>query len=195
MAARYCICAICGQRFDRNSIQAVRHGARRYSHATCEPENTDFVSMELPKKVSKKPPEEEKAKTQEEIDKENLEDYIKELFGISSISPRIKRQIEIFHKEKKYTYSGMRKTLKYFFEIRGNDLEKAHGGIGIIPFVYAEASDYWRGIWEIQQANKDIVIEKISPPTREIHITPPKREPMKHKRRLFTFLNEREENV
>ena len=195
MAAKYCVCAVCGRRFDRNSVQAVRHGTRRYSHAECEPDNTDFVPMELPKRTIKKPSEEkERIKTQEEIDKEDLEDYIKSLFEISSITPRIKRQIEIFHREKGYTYTGMKKTLKYFFEIRNNDLEKANGGIGIIPYVYNEAATYWRGIWEVQQMNKDIKVEKFNLPVREVHIEPPKREPMKHLRQLFTFL-EREEDV
>ena len=46
MAKKMCKCAICGIEFDRNAIQAVRHGARRYSHRTCEPNNTDLVPME-----------------------------------------------------------------------------------------------------------------------------------------------------
>ena len=30
-------------------------------------------------------------------------------------------------------------------------------------------------------------------PAREVHITPPQREPMRHVRKLFTFLEEEEE--
>ena len=56
--------------------------------------------------------------------------------------------MESYKKEKEYSYSGMRKTLKYFFEVRGNSIEKANGGIGIIPYVYDEAYIYWRALWE-----------------------------------------------
>lgn len=55
-----------------------------------------------------------------------------------------------FHKEKNYSYSGMYKSLKYFFEIKGNPIEKANGGIGIIPWIWDDALKYWRALWEAQ---------------------------------------------
>lgn len=173
MAKHMVKCLYCGQMFDANAEPFVRPNARRYAHKDCA-QNIENV------------------KTQEEKDREELEEYIKELFNVTTISTRVRKQIDAFKKENNYTYSGMRKTLKYFFDIRGNDIEKAHGGIGIIPYTYDEACTYWRGIWEIQQANKRVEIKEYNLPTREIHIVPPKREPMKHKRQLFTFLNERE---
>ena len=56
--------------------------------------------------------------------------------------------------ENNYTYSGILKTLKYWFEIKKGDLEKANGGIGIVPYVYDDAFLYWRGIWEAREKNK-----------------------------------------
>ena len=39
MAAAHKVkCAICGEIFDLNKIQGVRHGARRYAHQECYPE-------------------------------------------------------------------------------------------------------------------------------------------------------------
>ena len=35
--AKYCICKVCGVKFDREKIQAVVAGARRYAHQTCMP--------------------------------------------------------------------------------------------------------------------------------------------------------------
>ena len=35
--AKYCICKVCGVKFDREKIQAVFAGARRYAHQTCMP--------------------------------------------------------------------------------------------------------------------------------------------------------------
>lgn len=169
-------CLYCGQMFDANMESFVKPNARRYAHKSCA------QSVE-------------ENQSQEEKDKKELEEYIKHLFGINSISVKIKKQMDTFKIEKNYSYSGMRKTLKYFFEIRGNPIEKANGGIGIIPWVYDEACNYWRAIWEAQQRNQRVVIQKYNLPVREVHIAPPKREPMKHIRQLFTFLDEGEEDT
>lgn len=48
-----------------------------------------------------------------------------------------------FIKENKYTNKGIYFTLKYFYEVKGNDWNKGHNGIGIIPYAYKEATDYW----------------------------------------------------
>lgn len=90
----------------------------------------------------------------------------------------------------------MLKTLKYFFEVKGHTTEKANGGIGIIPFVYEDARNYYYDIWVTQQENQQRVnvTQQIVLPVREIHIKPPERQPMKHIRKLFTFLDEEEEN-
>lgn len=176
MAKHMVKCLYCGQIFDTNVEPFIKPNARRYAHATCA-------------KTA------EENRTQEEKDKQELEMYIKDLFGISSISVKIKKQMETFRKDNNYTYSGMRKTLKYFFEIRNNSIEKANGGIGIIPYVYDEAFSYWRALWEAKQRNQGIEVQKYNLPMREIHIVPPKREPMKHTRKLFTFLDEGEEDT
>jgi len=125
-----------------------------------------------------------------------LEEYIKKLFGYSSIPPRVTKQIQnyVHDLEHNYTYSGIYKTLRYFFEVRGNSLEKANGGIGIVPYVYDEAYTYWRAIWEAQQKNENVDLKEFVLPVREIHITPPERQPLKHTRKLFTFLDEGEED-
>ena len=47
-------------------------------------------------------------------------------------------------KDKIGTYKGIFYTLKYFYEIRNGDWTKGHGGLGIVPFVYKEATDYWK---------------------------------------------------
>ena len=38
-------CIICGQSFDRDKVQAVRVGARRYAHQTCDPNNTNLETF------------------------------------------------------------------------------------------------------------------------------------------------------
>lgn len=177
MAKHLVKCFYCGESFDANSTPFVMVNSRRYAHKSCQEEKLA-------------------SETKQEKDKRVLEEYIKELFGYTSIPPRVSKQIQnyVHDLEHHYTYSGIYKTLKYFFEVKSNSIEKANGGIGIVPYVYQEAFTYWRALWEAQQKNEDIKIEDFVLPTREIHISPPQRQPMKHKRKLFTFLDEGEED-
>lgn len=125
-----------------------------------------------------------------------LEEYIKEFFGYKELPLKVTRQINQYIKEKGYTYTGILKTLKYFYEVKHGDKEKACGGIGIVPYVYADAADYYYNIWMAQQRNIERMNEiytmnKIEIPVTEVHIKSPERCPMiKRKRRLFTFLEE-----
>lgn len=52
-------------------------------------------------------------------------------------------QIKKFWKENKINPKGIYFTLKYFYEIRNNAFEKGHGGLGIVPYVFAESKNYW----------------------------------------------------
>lgn len=71
-----------------------------------------------------------KAVQSEEAIKE-LEDYICILFGVDFVSPRIRTQIKNMIDKYNYSYSGILGSLKYWFEIKENSLERANGGIGI----------------------------------------------------------------
>lgn len=94
-------------------------------------------------------------------------------------------------REYQYTYSGMLKALVYFYEVKGNNKNKANGGIGIIPFIYKDAYNYYYNLWMIQQSNKDKNVIDYVPKLKEIKIPIPKKDP--RKRSVFTFLDEQEE--
>ena len=49
----------------------------------------------------------------------------------------------------------MLKALIYFYEVKGNSVEKANGGIGIIPWIYKDAYNYYYDLWMIKQRNKN----------------------------------------
>lgn len=51
-----------------------------------------------------------------------------------------------FIKENKFTNKGIYFTLKYFYEIKHNSWDKGNGGIGIVPYVYKDATEYWTDI-------------------------------------------------
>ncbi len=79
----------------------------------------------------------------EDEDKKSLLEYIDKLFkNYEKNQNKINQQIKKF-KSEGYTYKGMEITLFYFFEVKDNNLSKAMGGVGIIPFVYKEAESYY----------------------------------------------------
>lgn len=46
--------------------------------------------------------------------------------------------------QKKMTAKGMYFALRYFYEIKKNDVTKSENGIGIIPHIYQESCTYWQ---------------------------------------------------
>jgi hypothetical protein len=216
--AHVVLCPYCKTKFDRDKEEYAIVGARRYAHAACmlreAEKDPNYVKKEIidpndnvicaycKKPLSKKDEDcvmignnkyvhkgcqalEEK---REKTDKEQLEEYIKNLFQISYIDPRVKGQIKKYIDEYNYTYSGIRKALIYHYEIKGGDKSKANGGIGIVPYVYQAAYEYHYNLWLAQQKNKDVEITLYTPKVKEIVIPRPQRKVKK--RPLFTFLDE-----
>lgn len=173
MAKHMVKCLICEKTFDANTEPFVMKG-RRYVHKSCAEGK-------------------ENEKTQEQKDIEALEEYIKKLFNEKFVNARIKKQIKQFREEYGYTYSGILKALVYFYDIKGHDTEQSNGGIGIVPFIYNQAKDYYYKIWLAGQSNADKNLSEYKPIVREIRITPPERKPTR-RRKLFSFLDEEEVN-
>lgn len=170
MAKHIVKCPICGKSFDRDIVPCHQDG-RRYLHIEC------WARQEA-------------SKTQDDKDKEALEEYIKELFKLGTIPQKIQKQIESFHKEYHYTYTGIKKSLVYHFEVKKGDIKQANGGIGIVPYVYEQARIYYYQIWQAQQKNTEKVIDDYIPKVINIKIKNPQKQPKK--RKLFSFLDEEE---
>lgn len=155
MAKKMCKCAICGIQFDRNAIQAVRHGARRYAHRDCFPEG-ELVPMEK--------------STTEDPDLITLKNYIERIYGTKANWALINKQIKKFHLENKYSYSGILKSLIYFYEVKHNSVDGSNGGIGIVEYTYDQAYQYYLAIFMAQQNNEDkTLVTKV----KEFIIKPP----------------------
>jgi len=165
------ICSICGKRFDRDLIQAVHTGARRYAHAKCDPNNKDFVPLV--------------EKPEQDPDMAQLKDYITNKYGDKARWPLINKQIRDFVK-KGYTISGIFKSLVWFYDVKGNKIEGSNGGIGIVDYCYQDAYNYYYNLFVIQSRNQNKDIPTIVSKEREIIIKPPKR-PIK--KRFFKFLD------
>jgi hypothetical protein len=167
MAKHLVKCFYCGQTFDAASEPYTKPRANRYAHAACD------------QKANAN-------KTQEEKDYEALIEYIKQLFG--NPNPRVWKQLKEYKDVYNYTYSGMLKTLIWWFEIKHGDIEKANGGIGIIPYVYDQALQYYYALYLAQIANEDKDIEHYQVRVREFVIEEPKATPKPP--RLFKFEEE-----
>jgi hypothetical protein len=167
-------CSICGETFDRDKIQAVKTGARRYAHATCDPNNKDLVPLLI---------------KEEDKDLKALKDCINKIYGKSANWILINKQIKDFQKDYNYSLSGILKTLLWFYEIKGNSPEKSNGGIGIVPFAYNDAFNYYYNLFVAQSQNENIDIEGYTTKVREITIPLPA---IKEKKRFFNLEDDEE---
>ena len=174
MAKHMVKCFYCGETFDASKEPFVMARANRYAHAECAKKHEASLS-------------------QEEKAQKELEDYIKKLLNITSLTPKIKKQLDKYIKEDKYSYSGIHRSLIYFYEIKHNPIDKANGGIGIVPYVYQDAYNYYYNIWLAQQSNENKDLSEYKPKEIIIKIPPPQRKIKK--RKLFKFLDEEANNT
>ncbi len=69
----------------------------------------------------------------------------------------------------------MLKTLKWYYEKEGNDIEKSNGSIGIIPYIYSKAEKYYYSLFLAKQINAEKnLIHFSNPKIKEIIIKSPR---------------------
>ena len=152
------ICSICGKRFDRDVEQAVKTGACRYAHYKCKPDGELVPLAEKP---------------EENKDLTTLKDYINKLYGDKANWHLIMKQIKDYQTKNGYSLSGILKSLIWFYEIKGNSPDKSNGGIGIVPFAYQDAYNYYYSLFIAQSQNADKDIKEYTNKVREITIPLP----------------------
>lgn len=158
--AHKCKCSVCGIEFDRDKIQAVKSGARRYAHYTCMPTG-ELVPLG----------------PESDPDREKLIEYINTLFKEPNWK-LINKQLKDYTEQEHYSYSGILKSLVYFYQVKKNSIEKAKNSIGIVPYIYQDAYNYYLSIFLAQQANES---KTLTTTTTEYTIKAPKSKGMKHK--------------
>lgn len=87
--------------------------------------------------------------------RKELYDYICDLYNMKFPTGLIIKQIKEYKEEYGYKYSGMLLTLKYFYEIQENPV-KYNDGVGIIPYIYEEAKEYYLDQQRIRKEAKNI---------------------------------------
>lgn len=127
------MCRICKQRFDREKTKEneywVKPSKNMYYHKECydnwKAANTGIdAQMEDQKWLS------------------YIWDFLSHDLKVPYDYQKCARQMINFNKKGK-TYKGMFFTLKYFYEVRHGNWDKSEGGVGIIPYVYEESTEYW----------------------------------------------------
>lgn len=155
MAKKMVKCPYCQNSFDANSEETVRPSARRYAHKKC------YEDAQV-------------TKTKEQEDEEALYKYMKDKFKEDYAYVPLRSQVRKYI-EQGYTYSGILKTLIYFFDKKGGSLEKSKGRIGIVPFVYVEASKYYKDVHDALQRNEGKDLNTFKGKERVITIVAPER--------------------
>lgn len=159
-----------------------------WCHQAIYPNQEDVIAMPQLKDryVHKKCNE-----THPQDDKDKIMLYIINLYNLKDdyILPKYMLQLSDFEKQYHFTYSGMLKALKYWYEVKKNPVNKNYG-LGIIPHIYKQAYDYYYALWLAQEQNKTKDLNDYIPKDIIIEIKSPQRQI--EKRKLFTFLDEEE---
>jgi hypothetical protein len=91
-------------------------------------------------------------RAQEEEEKQKLINYIEKLLH-KKVDYKIQSQLKNYL-DKEFGYKEIYQALYFFYEIKNNSIEKANGGIGIVPYVIEEAKAYFK--------NKEIIKKSMS---------------------------------
>ena len=156
MAKHLVKCPYCSETFDTMSEPYITMG-RRYAHKKCWDEH----NAKIP---------------QEQRDYDNLIQYLKGLFGMTP-SPLILRQIKDYKKDYNYSYSGIMKTLQWWYNVQKKPIEDTNTGIAIVPYIYKDASTYYYNLYLAETLNDEIEIQSPAAKIKEITIVQPKANP------------------
>ena len=78
------------------------------------------------------------------LDRRELYNTITKIFQLKAPGPVNLNMVKSYYENKGFTFKGMTQSLTYFYEVLGNKIEKANERIGIIPFVYDTAQEYYK---------------------------------------------------
>lgn len=108
-------------------------------------------------------------------DRDALYFYIYKLFGQFSeeypVDPWNVLQITQL-KKKGYSYKAQLLTLKFFYEVKKNKVKQEHKTIGIIPYIYYDAKQYYLNLGEKQKEIAESIQRQLEKDRIEIHIDP-----------------------
>lgn len=176
-------CALCGEYINSPSEELPYKS--RYVHKTCfnaslktlkkDKDNKleDKAKSKTKSKSTKKPKAELKDAVSEEeyAEKKQYYQYLRTLID-DELSAKVYALSDQYVSRYNFTFKEMYQTLVYLHEI----VEKELVGevVGLIPYYFTEAQNYFKSIEQVEEANKDIDISKMYK-QKVIRIQPKKR--------------------
>ncbi len=155
-------CLYCAEHFSRDEVEFVQI-KNRYAHKSCSEKQEEYGHRPLIKVNKPEPPPE---KVQEEKDRLALVEYLLKVFKTARLNPAVFMLMKKYKEQYQFTNRGMLYALKYHLEVKRNPVEKMNGSVGILPYIYNDAYEYYLGI-----ENKTSKIEKILQQTTANSIT------------------------
>lgn len=152
------ICALCGKEIEGTKYKT--HSRKRY-HYECFAALQD--KAEIAETITKA------SRSSQEMN--SLKAYICKVFKFERVPHLIEKQISDYTTKGDYTITGIEKTLCYFFEVLGNASEEQYG-IGIVPYIYEEAKEFYQKSFEVNQINERT---EIAETTETVRIKPQNR--------------------
>lgn len=125
------ICPGCKKEVEKTEQNKIKgkNNYTRYWHPTC----WQAAQKEKEKKIA------------EEMGRKAIFNYLIEI-GMAPNYSFWGRQRNDFINKYNYNDSGILMALKYWFGEKNNTIERANGGMGIVPYIYDEAQRYYRNI-------------------------------------------------
>ena len=165
MARRKCL--VCGRMIDieKESYQEYKN---RVVHPDCFRSLTKEINVTAKKKKAAKT--ETKTKTKPKIEevkdcvseeefkaKKSYYDYLKSLLGKDTLPTKVYVLSKNYIEQYNFDWSGMEKALRYFYEIKNNAING--DAVGIIPYCYEDAEQYFLNKEDIEKANEKTIKE------------------------------------
>lgn len=84
-------------------------------------------------------------------DWDRLFKYICKVYNIETLTGMMYKQLKEYRDEYGYKDSGMYATLRYYYDILGNEVLEG-SGVGIIPYYYDKAREYYKQCAEVEKS-------------------------------------------
>lgn len=109
---------------------------------------------------------------EESRQKRSLIKYVEQLFG-EKANAKTYTQIKNLMKDYPYfTYVGLEQAMRFFYEIKENPVSGQ--SMGIVPYVYDQAQEYFKNLKEVQSHNASISNINQLYTHKKVKIAPPK---------------------
>lgn len=123
-------CRICKQKFDTDATtEWIMPSTNYYYHLKCYQDfgkKTKDIYAEL----------------EDDLWFQACWDFLRKDLKVNLNFQKVKSQWDNFLK-KKMTAKGIFFCLKYFYDVQKGAVDRAEGGIGIVPYIYTQSCEYW----------------------------------------------------